>query len=105
MDEYKVITKKELKVLLDSFPDDEEFKVIKTNLGVTIIPIGEKILNKEEVLTIAEKSKTMILSSNKFISQVDMHSMSQDIYNIKKNGILNTLLVPKQKNVQIFEKS
>lgn len=96
MNEYKTISKKELKLLLDEFPDDEEFTVIQTKLGVTIIPVGEKTLNKEEVLTIAARAKTMIFSSNHFVSQVDMHSVSQDIYNIKRKGILSTLLVQRQ---------
>lgn len=95
MDEYKIITKKELQVLLDMFPDDEEFRVIQTELGVTIIPIGEKIVSKDDIMVIADKAKTMIFSANKFISQVDMHSVVQDIYNIERRGILNTLLVPK----------
>lgn len=95
MDEYKAITKNELKKLLDMFPDDEEFRLIETQLGMTIIPIGEKVVSKDDVMVIANSAKTIIYSANKFVSQVDMHSVTQDIFNIERNGILNTLLVPK----------
>ena len=93
--EYKTITKKELTELLDKFPEDEEFSVIQTQLGMTIIPLGERIANKIDILKIANAAKTMIYSENKFISQVDMHSIKQDILNIERNGTMNTLLLPK----------
>lgn len=95
MEEYRKISKKELFSLLDSFPDDEEFTVIQTDLGMSIIPLGQKRVKKEEVACLASKSKTMIYSSNMFLHQVDMHSTVQNIYDIKKVGTLNTLLVPK----------
>lgn len=93
---YKKITKKDLIILLDKFSDDEEFRVIETKLGVEIIPIGQKMLTKTQVVNIAEKSKTIIYSENKLVSQVDMHEKEQDIYDIQmKGGALNTLLLPK----------
>lgn len=95
MDKYKVITKNELKNLLDLYPDDKEFKVIETQLGMTIIPIGEKVMSKDDVMLIADRAKTMIYSGNRFLSQVDIHSAKQDIFNIKSMGTLNTLLMPK----------
>ena len=95
MDKYKVITKNELKNLLDLYPDDKEFKIIETQLGMTIVPIGEKIMSKDDVMLIADRAKTMIYSGNRFLSQVDIHSAKQDIFNIKSIGTLNTLLMPK----------
>lgn len=92
---YKKITKRELCALLDNFADDEEFKVIRTKLGVEIIPIGQEIMSKTEIFKIVDKSKTMIYSENKFVSQVDMHTKEQDILNIDRGGVLNTLLLPK----------
>lgn len=38
--EYKTITKKELTELLDKYPEDKEFNIIQTQLGMTIIPLG-----------------------------------------------------------------
>ena len=93
--EYKTITKKELRELLDKYPEDEEFNIIQTQLGMTIIPLGERIANKVDILEIA---KTMIYSENKFMSQVDMHSVRQDIFNIERNGVMNTLLLPRFSN-------
>ena len=95
---YKTITKKELKELLDKFPEDEEFSIIQTQLGMTIIPLGERIANKGDILKIANAAKTMIYSENKFMSQVDMHSVRQDIFNIERNGIMDTLLLPRFSN-------
>lgn len=95
MNTYKKITKRELSALLDKFSDDEEFNVIQTKLGVEIIPIGQKFMSKTEIFEIADKSKTMIYSENKFLSQVDMHTKEQDILNIDRGGALNTLLLPK----------
>lgn len=95
MSEYRKISKKELFLLLDTFSDDEEFTVIQTELGMSIIPLGQKKVKKEEVASLASKAKTMIYSDNKFLHQVDMHSTVQNIYDIKKVGMLNTLLVPK----------
>jgi hypothetical protein len=95
MEKYKIITKNELKNLLDSYPDDKEFKIIETKLGVTIIPLGEKVMSKNDIMLVADKAKTMIYSGNRFLSQVDIHSVKQDIFNIKKVGTLNTLLLPK----------
>lgn len=93
LDEYKTITKQELKTLLDVFPDDEKFKIMETKLGVTIIPIGEKIVSKEDVMILAGMAKTLIFSNNSFLSQIDMHSVTQDIFNIKRKGTVNTLLM------------
>lgn len=93
MDKYKTITKKELRKILDIFPDDEEFRIIETQLGVTIVPIGEKIMSKEDVLVLAETAKTLIFSNNSFLSQIDMHSVTQDIFNIQRKGTVNTLLM------------
>lgn len=92
--EYKTITKKELTELLDKYPEDKEFNIIQTQLGMTIIPLGERIANKVDILEIANAAKTMIYSENKFMSQVDMHSVRQDIFNIERNGVMNTLLLP-----------
>ena len=97
MAKYKTITKKELKELLDKYPDDEEFNIIQTKLGMTIIPLGEQIANKVDILEIANTTKTMIYSENKFMSQVDMHSVRQDIFNIERSGTMNTLLLPRFK--------
>lgn len=97
VDKYKTITKKELKELLDKYPDDEEFNIIQTKLGMTIIPLGEQIANKVDILEIANTTKTMIYSENKFMSQVDMHSIKQDIFNIERSGTMNTLLLPRFK--------
>ena len=91
MAEYKTITKKELTELLDKYPEDEEFNIIQTQLGMTIIPLGGRIANKVDILEIANAAKTMIYSENKFMSQVDMHSVRQDIFNIERNGALNAL--------------
>lgn len=96
--EYKTITKKELRELLDKYPEDEEFNIIQTQLGMTIIPLGERIANKVDILEIANAAKTMIYSENKFMSQVDMHSVRQDIFNIERNGVMNTLLLPRFSN-------
>lgn len=96
MESYKKITKKDLVTLLDKFSDDEEFRVIETKLGVEIIPVRQKLLTKNQVADIAERSKTIIYSENKFVSQVDMHEKEQDIYDVqKRGGALNTLLLPK----------
>ena len=97
MAKYKTITKKELKELLDKYPDDEQFNIIQTKLGMTIIPLGEQIANKVDILEIANTTKTMIYSENKFMSQVDMHSIKQDIFNIERSGTMNTLLLPRFK--------
>ena len=96
--EYKTITKKELTELLDKYPEDKEFNIIQTQLGMTIIPLGERIANKVDILEIANAAKTMIYSENKFMSQVDMHSVRQDIFNIERNGVMNTLLLPRFSN-------
>lgn len=95
MSTYKKITKRELGALLDKFSDDKEFKVIRTKLGVEIIPIGQEIVSKTEIFEIVNESKTMIYSENKFVFQVDMHTKEQDILNINRGGVLNTLLLPK----------
>ena len=87
MAEYKTITKKELTELLDKYPEDKEFNIIQTQLGMTIIPLGERIANKVD-----------IYSENKFMSQVDMHSVRQDIFNIERGGVMNTLLLPRFSN-------
>lgn len=97
MNEYKEISKEELQDFLEKYPKKEKFRVIETKLGVTIVPISEKTLNKNDVLRIANSSKTIIYSDNKFIEQVDMHSVKQDIYNVKRQGILNTILVKKER--------
>lgn len=95
MAKYKTITKKELKELLDKYPDDEEFNIIQTQLGMTIIPLGEQRANKMTILEFANAARTLIYSENKYMSQVDMHSMCQDIFNIERSGTMNTVLLPR----------
>ena len=55
--EYKTITKKELTELLDKYPEDEEFNIIQTQLGMTIIPLGGRIANKVDILEIANAAQ------------------------------------------------
>lgn len=95
MSDYKEISKKELQDFLGKYPKGEKFRILETRLGVTIVPIGEKFVNQKEVLHTAKKSKTIIYSNNNFIEQVDMHSAKQDIYNLKRQGMLKTVLIKK----------
>ena len=83
---------RELEKMLDEYSDNFLFRVIKTKLGVKITPIVNKILTKEDIIKIASSGKTIILSGNEYISQIDIYSEKQSLFKIKRKGIVETIL-------------
>ena len=95
MDQLSIITVKEVKNLLDTYPDETPFVLLTLNFdkGEKTSGLGE-LINKEVIGIIAQKSGTIVYSGNKYLSQVDMHSVKQpDIHNIRPKGVLRTVLL------------
>lgn len=93
---HRRMSKKEFIDMIDKvYPDDVEIDVNIMNFSKGQKVATKKMCNKMEVTVIANESKTIIYSGNQFISHVDLHSVTQqDIKNIKKEGIMKTILFP-----------
>lgn len=95
MEQHRRMTKIEfINMIMEEFDDNVEFDVYTMNFDA-----GQKIsnsdrVNKQGMNLIANDSKCIIFSGNKYLSHVDIHSVFQpDIYNIKPKGVMKTIIL------------
>lgn len=95
MEQHRRMTKREfISMIKEEYDDDAEFDVYTMNFDA-----GQKIsnsdrVNKHGMNLIANESKCIIFSGNKYLSHVDIHSVFQsDIYNIKAKGVMKTIIL------------
>lgn len=94
-DQYRKMSKREfISMIEEEYDDNTEFDVHTIDFDA-----GNKIsvsshIDKRGINIIAKDSKCIIFSGNNLISHVDIHSIPQpDIYNIKRKGIMKTILL------------
>ena len=94
MIQFKEMTVKDIKKILDTYPDDTTMLLLTLNFDKNekVSNSGE-FVNKEKISVIAEKAKTIIYHGDRYLTHVDMHSIKQDIYNIKSAGVMKTILL------------
>ena len=75
--------------------DDESIFVLSIDLeGDGVSDQGIR-MNIEGGTNIINKSETRIFSGNRYMSQLDLYTVKQpDIKNIKKKGMMKTILLP-----------
>lgn len=94
VNQIKNMTVKELRNLLDTYPDDETFLLFTINFdkNENVSNIGE-LVSKELIGIIAQKSQSIIYTKSKHLINVDIHSVKQlDICNIQPKGVMKTVL-------------
>lgn len=92
--QYRKMSKREfINMIEKEYSDDVEFDV-----HILDFDANEKIsmishVDKKGINCIAKESKCIIYSGNKLMSYVDIHSVNQNIYDIKPKGIMKTILL------------
>jgi len=95
MDQYMKISIKKLKTIINDLPDDLPVMLFSTDFDSDekISDVGI-FVTKDTINNLADRSKTIIYSGNKYLAHVDMHSFYQkDIYNIEPRGVMKTILL------------
>lgn len=94
-EQYRKMSKREFIAMIEEeYDDDVEFDV-----HILDFDADEKLsmisrMDKRGINYMANNSKCIIFSGNKFMSHVDIHSVNQpDIYNIRPKGIMKTILL------------
>lgn len=73
---------------------DDTFFMLTIDLENESVSDCGRQISRQKGESIIKQSKTRIFSGNKYMSQLDLYSVFQpDIYNIKKEGIINTILL------------
>lgn len=95
LDQYRKMSKKEfIKMIEEEYDDDAEFDVHTIDFDSKQKKSMVSHMDKRRINIIANDSKSIIFSGNKFESHVDIHSITQpDITNIKKKGVMRTILL------------
>lgn len=94
-EQYRKMSKREfISMIEEEYDDDVEFDVhildFEANEKLSII----SRMDKKGINCIANNSKCIIFSGNKYMSHVDIHSVNQpDIYNIRPKGVMKTILL------------
>lgn len=75
--------------------DDNSIFVVSIDLEGNGISDHGIRMNIEGGVSIIDKSETRIFSGNRYMSQIDLYSVKQpDIENIRKKGIMKTIVLP-----------
>ena len=94
-EQHRRMSKREfINMIEEEYDDDVEFDVHTINFdAMDKISVLDHV-DKKRINIIAQNSKCIIFSGNRFISHVDIHSESQpDIYNIRPRGVMKTILL------------
>lgn len=94
MEQYKFLTKQELKKIIDEFPEDLLYMLTINFDDKQTVSDGGQYVKKSYVKGIAKASKSIIYSGNNYVSHVDLHNVRQpDIYSVKPMGVVRTILL------------
>lgn len=94
-EQYRRMSKREfISMIEEEYDDNAEFDVhilnFDTNENLSMV----SRMDKNGIHCIANNSKCIIFSGNKYMSHVDIHSVNQpDIFNIRPKGVMKTILL------------